>query len=98
MFTDDATEAEEKSANALKNQKSEAESLADTLTNKLGTETANLTGKYLALRDGWNNCRNEHEKNEFITNNATAFESLGLNITNVSTAENAFVANTNSVI
>lgn len=98
MFTDDATEAEEKSANALKNQKSEAESLADTLTNKLGTETANLTGKYLALRDGWKNCRNEHEKNEFITNNATAFESLGLNITNVSTAENAFVANTNSVV
>lgn len=98
MFTDDATEAEEKSANALQNQKGKAESLADTLTNKLGTETANLTGKYLALRDGWKNCRNEHEKNEFITNNATAFESLGLNITNVSTAENAFVANTNSVI
>lgn len=98
IFTDDATEAEEKNANALQNQKGKAESLADTLTNKLGTETANLTGKYLALRDGWKNCRNEHEKNEFITNNATAFESLGLNITNVSTAENAFVANTNSVI
>lgn len=98
IFTDDATEAEEKNANALQKQKGKAESLADTLTNKLGTETANLTGKYLALRDGWKNCRNEHEKNEFITNNATAFESLGLNITNVSTAENAFVANTNSVI
>lgn len=98
MFTDDSTEADEKNADALKDQKSEAESLADTLTNKLGTETANLTGKYLALRDGWKNCRNEHEKNEFITNNATAFESLGLNITNVSTAENAFVANTNSVV
>lgn len=98
MFTDDSTEADKKNADALKDQKSEAESLADTLTNKLGTETANLTGKYLALRDGWKNCRNEHEKNEFITNNATAFESLGLNITDVSSAENAFVANTNSVV
>lgn len=98
MFTDDSTEADKKNADALKDQKSEAESLADTLSKKLGSETANLTGKYLALRDGWKNCRNEHEKNEFITNNATAFESLGLNITNVSTAENAFVANTNSVI
>ena len=98
MFTDDSTEADKKNADALKDQKSEAESLADTLSNKLGTETANLTGKYLALRDGWKNCRNEHEKNEFITNNATAFESLGLNITDVSSAENAFVANTNSVV
>ena len=98
MFTDDSTEADKKNADALKDQKSESESLADTLSKKLGTETANLTGKYLALRDGWKNCRNEHEKNEFITNNATAFESLGLNITDVSSAENAFVANTNSVV
>lgn len=98
MFTDDSTEADKKNADALKDQKSEAESLADTLSKKLGTETANLTGKYLALRDGWKNCRNEHEKNEFITNNATAFKSLGLNITGVSSAENAFVANTNSVV
>ena len=98
MFTDDSTEADKKNADALKDQKSEAESLADTLSKKLGTETANLTGKYLALRDGWKNCRNEHERNEFITNNATAFESLGLNITDVSSAENAFVANTDSVV
>lgn len=98
MFTDDSTEADKKNADALKDQKSEAESLADTLSNKLGTEIANLTGKYLALRDGWKNCRNEQEKNEFITNNATAFKSLGLNITDVSSAENAFVANTNSVV
>ena len=98
MFTDDSTEADKKNADALKDQKSEAESLADTLSKKLGTETANLTGKYLALRDGWKNCRNEQEKNEFITNNATAFKNLGLNITDVSSAENAFVANTNSVV
>ena len=98
MFTDDSTEADKKNADALKDQKSEAESLADTLSKKLGSETANLTGKYLALRDGWKNCRNEQEKNEFITNNATAFKSLGLNITDVSSAENAFVANTNSVV
>ena len=98
ISTDNSTEAEKKNADAAKDQKSAAEELAETLTNKLGTETANLTGKYLALRDGWNNCRNEHEKNEFITNNATAFKSLGLNITDVSSAENAFVANTNSVV
>lgn len=98
MATNDSTEADKKNADALKDQKSEAESLADTLSKKLGTETANLTGKYLALRDGWKNCRNEQEKNEFITNNATAFKSLGLNITDVSSAENAFVANTNSVV
>ena len=98
MFTDDSAEADKKNADALKDQKSEAESLADTLSKKLGTETANLTGKYLALRDGWKNCRNEHEKNEFITNNATAFFFFFLNITDVSSAENAFVANTNIVV
>lgn len=98
MATNDSTEADKKNADSLKDQKSEAESLADTLSNKLGAETTNLTGKYLALRDGWKNCRNEQEKNGFITNNATAFKSLGLNITDVSSAENAFVANTNSVV
>lgn len=98
MFTDDSTEADKKNTAALKDQKSEAESLTETLNKKLGTETANLTGKYLALRDGWKNCRNEQEKNEFITNNATAFKTLGLNINDVSSAENAFVANTNSVV
>ena len=98
IFTDKSTDAENENADALKNQKSEAESLADTISKRLGSETANLTGKYLALRDGWKNCRNEHEKNEFITNNATAFKSLGLNITNVSSAENAFVSNTSSVV
>ena len=98
MITDDSTEADKKNADALKDQKSEAESLADTLSKKLGTETANLTGKYLALRDGWKNCRNEHEKNEFITNNATVFNSLGLIITDVSSAENAFVAISYSVV
>lgn len=98
MCTDDSTEAEKKNAEAAEDQKSAAEELADTLTNKLGTETANLTGKYLALKDAWNNCKDAHEKNEFITNNATAFESLGLNITDVASAENAFVTNTENVV
>lgn len=98
IATDKSTDADEENTKALKNQKSEAESLADTLSKKLGTETANLTGKYLVLKDGWRNCRNEHEKNEFIKNNATAFKNLGLNITNVSSAENAFVSNTSSVV
>lgn len=98
MCTDDSTKAEEENAEALKKQKSAAESTADSFQNKLGTETANLTGKYLALKDAWNNCKTAQEKNEFITNNANAFESLGLNITNVASAENAFVNNTNSVV
>lgn len=98
MCTDDSTEAEKKNAEAAKDQKSAAEELADTLTNKLGTETANLTGKYLALKDAWKNCKDAHEKNEFITNNANAFKTLGLNITDVASAENAFVTNTESVV
>lgn len=98
MCTDDSTEAEKKNAEAAKDQKSAAEELADTLTNKLGTETANLTGKYLALKDAWKNCKDAHEKNQFITNNANAFKTLGLNITDVASAENAFVTNTESVV
>lgn len=98
MCTDDSTEAEKKNTEAAKDQKSAAEELADTLTNKLGTETANLTGKYLALKDAWKNCKDAHEKNEFITNNANAFKTLGLNITDVASAENAFVTNTESVV
>ena len=93
-----ASKAEDESAEAKKKQISLSEQLANTLSQKLGTETTNLVGKYLSLRSAWNNCRNAQEKNAFIKNNANQFKNLGLKVTDVRSAENAFVNNTGNVI
>ena len=98
IATNKSTDAENESAEAKKKQISLSEQLANTLSNKLGTETTNLVGKYLSLRSAWNNCRNAQEKNAFIKNNANQFKNLGLKVTDVRSAENAFVNNTGNVI
>ena len=98
IATNKSTDAENESAEAKKKQISLSEQLANTLSQKLGTETTNLVGKYLSLRSAWNNCRNAQEKNAFIKNNANQFKNLGLKVTDVRSAENAFVNNTGNVI
>ena len=98
IATNKSTDAENESAEAKKKQISLSEQLANTLSQKLGTETTNLVGKYLSLRSAWNNCRNAQEKNAFIKNNANQFKNLGLKVTDVRSAENAFVNNTSNVI
>lgn len=96
--TDDSTEAENKNIAAGKQMKSVSEQITESFSKHLATETVNLVGKYLQLQDAWKNCATVHQKNQFIKDNAKAFEELDLKVNNVKDAENVFVNNSDSVL
>lgn len=96
--TDDSTEAEKKNIAAGKQLKSVSEQVTESFSKHLAQETVNLVGKYLQLQDAWKNCATVHEQNQFIRDNAKAFEELNLKVNNVGDAENVFVNNSDSVL
>lgn len=96
--TDDSTEAEKKNIAAGKQMKSVSEQITESFSKHLATETVNLVGKYLQLQDAWKNCATVHQQNQFIKDNAKAFEELNLKVNNVKDAENVFVNNSDSVL
>ena len=96
--TDDSTEAENKNIAAGKQMKSVSEQITESFSKHLATETVNLVGKYLQLQDAWKNCATVHQQNQFIKDNAKAFEELDLKVNNVKDAENVFVNNSDSVL
>ena len=67
-------------------------------TEKVGSGAAQLVGKYQLLRSEWNNLKTTGEKTQWIKNNATEFRNLGLKVNDLTSAENAFVGNTNNVV
>lgn len=96
--TDDSTEAEKKNIAAGKQMKSVSEQVTESFSKHLAQETVNLVGKYLQLQDAWKNCATVHQQNQFIKDNAKAFEELDLKVNNVKDAENVFVNNSDSVL
>lgn len=96
--TDDSTEAEKKNIAAGKQMKSVSEQVTESFSKHLAKETVNLVGKYLQLQDAWKNCATVHKQNQFIKDNAKAFEELDLKVNNVKDAENVFVNNSDSVL
>lgn len=96
--TDDSTEAEKKNIAAGKQMKSISEQVTESFSKHLAAETVNLVGKYLQLQDAWKNCATVHQQNQFIKDNAKAFEELDLKVNNVKDAENVFVNNSDSVL
>lgn len=96
--TDDSTEAENKNIAAGKQMKSVSEQVTESFSKHLAKETVNLVGKYLQLQDAWKNCATVHKQNQFIKDNAKAFEELDLKVNNVKDAENVFVNNSDNVL
>ena len=54
--------------------------------------------KYQELRNEYINLKTEHQRVEWIRENKTEFENLGLSVNSVTSAENVFVNNTNRII
>lgn len=50
------------------------------------------------LQQEWKNLKTTAEKNQWITDNKTEFDNLGVAVNNVSDAENVFITNTDAVI
>ena len=93
-FSKQATAEDEQRAKKLEDAKKAQESYNSTMAQSFG----NLMGKYAGLRAQWKQLSSEHEKIQWIKNNKSEFEQLGLKINNVADAENTFEKNTGAVI
>ena len=96
LATRKSTEEEKKAqqqAEALKKQKEELKKKQD----ELAETSAKTATKFLKLQTEWKNLKTVAEKNEWIKNNKTEFENLGISINNINTAQRAFVENSDAV-
>ena len=96
LATRKSTEEEKKAqqqAEALKKQKEELKKKQD----ELAETSAKTATKFLKLQTEWKNLKTVAEKNEWIKDNKTEFENLGISINNINTAQRAFVENSDAV-
>lgn len=61
-------------------------------------KSADLVGKYAKLRDEYSKLKTAAEKQQWIKDNATEFNNLGLSVNNLTDADRVFVSNTKNVI
>lgn len=94
LFTSDSTDELEKQAKAT-NKAKEAQNKFNTgLANTIGE----LVGKYKLLQNEWKNLKSVASKKQWIADNATEFKNLGLKVTDLKSAEDIFVNNTQKVV
>lgn len=94
MFSGGATDEMEDQTKALEKAKSAMQSFKE----KVAESAGSAIGKFEALRTQWLSLQTTASKTKWIDDNKSAFSSLGLSITSVTDAENAFVNNTDNVI
>ena len=88
------TEEEEKAAKAR-----EAASRAqESYRKSVSDSAAKLMTTYQRLREEWSRLTTDQQKNDWINNNKSAFDQLGLSISKIADAENAFVNNTQNMV
>lgn len=92
--TNEATEAEKKAQEAAKAAEEEWKSFKETAASSGST----LLSTYSKLKTEWSNLKSEHEKNKWIEDNKEAFKNLGVEINNVSDAENFLENQTSKVV
>lgn len=79
---------------SLKKQEEELDNLSegwDELKNRVGDAAGQTVSKFQTLALQWSMLRTEAERNQWIKNNASNFEQLGLKITDVTTANKVFI-------
>ena len=94
LCTDDSTDSQEKHNKAV----SDAQKIEQDYSKKVSSSTGELVGKYQVLRREWLSLKTTAEKIEWIKNNQSAMDGLGLSVNNLSDAENVFVSNTSRVV
>lgn len=91
---DKATESVEENTAAMER----SQRATQTYTSTMASNYATLMEKYDQLKRQWKALKTEHEKNEWIKKNKSAFEELGLSVTNAASAEEVFEKNTARVV
>ena len=72
--------------------------VSDTFATTYASTLAQTLTKYQLLRNEYINLKNEHQRVEWIRENKTEFENLGLSVNSVSDAENVFINNTDKMV
>lgn len=86
LFRDDCDEATE----AAKRQKQEMEEFKK----QVGDAAGQSISAYKQLQEEYSKCKDAHAKREWIKESQKRFKDLGVSVTDVNTAENVFVRNT----
>lgn len=91
---EDATDAVNENNAALERSQRANQAYTSTMASNYAT----LMEKYDKLKREWKALKSEHEKNEWIRKNKSAFEELGLSVTGAASAEEVFEKNTARVV
>ena len=75
-----------------------ARKMFDDYHKTMAGKSADLVGKYANLRDEYSKLKTASEKQQWINDNATEFDNLGLSVNNLTDADRVFVSNTKNVI
>ena len=75
-----------------------ARKMFDDYHKTMAGKSADLVGKYAKLRDEYSKLKTAAEKQQWIKDNATEFDNLGLSVNNLTDADRVFVSNTKNVI
>lgn len=65
---------------------------------EVNSSVGSILGKYKLLQRQWQELSDVQEKNDWIKQNASAFDELGLSINDVNTAQSVFITNSEAVI
>lgn len=96
--TDEATEAEKRQQEATEKLRRDHEEFANNLNAKVGSSVADTISKFMDLQDQWKRLKTEAEQKAWIDNNKSAFNSLGISVSNVNEAYKIFVEQAPQVI
>ena len=92
--SDDAKKAEEERQKAIEESRKKYDNYRDTVAQNSGQ----MVSSYQELRTEYSKLKTNLEKTQFIKNNASEFNKLGITISNVADADNVFVNNTDKVV
>ena len=94
IATSNSTEELENQNKSLR----KGESALSSYTDKAKETYSTLIDKYTSLKTEWISLSTAHEKNEWIKNNQTNFNELGVSVNNVTDAEKVFNGNTDAIV
>lgn len=100
-FCSKSSEAKNKAseqAEAMKEMNSAADEVKNAYDSTLKSTYSELMSKYDKLKEGWKSLSTEQQKVQWIKDNKDAFGELGLKISGLSDAENAFSGNTQNIV
>ena len=94
IATANSTDEQEKNNDAMK----KAKTVYQEFNENAAEQTGSLVGKFQELRGEWNRLSTEAEKVQWLKENQTEMQNLGLKVNDVTSAENVFNNNTPKVV